>query len=178
MGSPLVVLVGPPGSGKSTIGRRLSRALQVPLTDTDFLIEERENDTCGAVFSRLGEPAFRQLEEEVVADALQRDGVVSLGGGAVLSERTRALLAEHAVVYLNVTVEEGVRRTMIDNSRPVLECENPIERYAEILSQRNDLYHEVASFKVDSDSRSPQRVVTEVLQYLDLVGDVDEVESN
>ena len=76
---PHVVLVGPPGAGKSTIGRRLSRALNVGLVDSDQLIEEAEGKSCGEVFSDLGEPKFREIEAEHVAFALQTDGVVSLG---------------------------------------------------------------------------------------------------
>lgn len=171
MATPRVVLVGPPGAGKSTIGRRLSRALNLPLTDTDYLIEEREGDTCGNVFTRLGEPRFREIEEEVVAEALQRDGIISLGGGAVLSERTRRLLADQDVIYLEVSVEEGVRRTADESTRPVLAADDPAEHYRRLYEYRRPLYEEVASFIARSDSRSPQRVVAEILGYLDSADD-------
>ncbi|NLF91857.1 MAG: AAA family ATPase, partial [Corynebacterium marinum] len=82
---PKVVLVGPPGAGKSTIGRRLARALSLPLVDSDQLIEEEAGKSCGEVFSELGEPAFRELEARHVQQALGTGGVVSLGGGAVLT---------------------------------------------------------------------------------------------
>lgn len=167
MATPRVVLVGPPGAGKSTIGRRLARALNAPLTDTDHLIEEREGDTCGNVFTSLGEPRFREIEEEVIAEALQRPGIISLGGGAVLSEATRNRLADHDVVYLEVSVEEGVRRTSGESGRPVLTSDDPAEHYRRLYEYRRPLYEEVASFKARSDSRSPQRVVAEILGYLD-----------
>lgn len=167
MAIPRLVLVGPPGAGKSTIGRRLSRALHEPLTDTDHLIEEREGDTCGNVFTKLGEPRFRGIEEEVVAEALQRPGIVSLGGGAVLSEATRDRLADHDVIYLEVSVEEGVRRTSGETGRPVLDADDPAEHYRALYEFRRPLYEEVASFKARSDSSSPQRVVAEILGYLD-----------
>lgn len=167
MATPRVVLVGPPGAGKSTIGRRLSRALHAPLTDTDHLIEEREGDTCGNVFTKLGEPRFREIEEEVVAEALERPGIISLGGGAVLSEATRRRLADHDVVYLEVSIEEGVRRTSGETGRPVLAADDPADRYRKLYEFRRPLYEEVASFKARSDSHSPQRVVAEILGYLD-----------
>lgn len=167
MAQPRVVLIGPPGAGKSTIGRRLARAMNLPLTDTDHMIEVREDATCGDVFTRLGEPRFREIEEEVVAEALQLPGVISLGGGAVLSEATRDLLADLDVVYLEVSVEEGVRRTAGENTRPVLRADDPAEHYRRMYEFRRPLYEEVASFKARSDSSSPQRVVAEILGYLD-----------
>lgn len=167
MSTPILVLVGPPGAGKSTIGRRLARALHAPLTDTDTLIEEREGMPCGQVFSTLGEPRFREIEEEVVAQALHNEGVVSLGGGAVLSAQTRDLLADHNVIYLEVSVEEGVRRTSSESTRPVLQADDPAEHYRNLYESRRPLYEEVASFKARSDSRSPQRVVAEILNYVD-----------
>lgn len=167
MATPQVVLVGPPGAGKSTIGRRLSRALHTPLIDTDALIEQREGKRCGEIFSEYGEPRFREIEEEVVAEALHENGIVSLGGGAVISEKTRAALADHNVVYLEVTVEEGVRRTAGDANRPVLAAEDPAEHYRALYEFRRPFYEEVASFKARSDTRSPQRVVAEILSYLD-----------
>ena len=167
MATPRVVLVGPPGAGKSTIGLRLARALHAPLTDTDHMIEEREGDTCGNVFTRLGEPKFREIEEEVIAEALQRPGIISLGGGAVLSQATRDRLADHDVVYLEVSIEEGVRRTAGESGRPVLAADDPAEHYRRLYEFRRPFYEEVASFKARSDSRSPQRVVAEILGYLD-----------
>ncbi|WP_448850836.1 shikimate kinase [Corynebacterium sp. 335C] len=165
--APLAVLVGPPGAGKSTIGRRLSRALGVPLTDSDELIEQREGRACGEVFSDLGEPRFREIEEELVAEALTRPGIVSLGGGAVLSEATRARLSRHAVVYLEIDAEEGVRRTAEENTRPVLAAEDPAAHYRALLDRRRPLYEEVASFRARSAGRTPQQVVAEILGFLE-----------
>lgn len=165
--SPRVVLVGPPGAGKSTIGRRLASALNLPFVDSDMLIERGEGKPCGEVFSDLGEEAFRKLEAGYVASALASGGVVSLGGGAVLTESTRILLQRHTVVWIDVTPEEGIRRTANDTSRPVLNADDREEHYRNLLLTREPFYREVADHRVRTDSRPPQRVVAEILSFID-----------
>lgn len=164
---PIAVLVGPPGAGKSTIGRRLARALGVELVDSDELIEVAMGKACGEVFSELGEPAFRELEAHHVAEALNHDGVVSLGGGAILTESTRELLKEHDVVWIDVSVAEGIRRTAGERTRPVLKAADPEEHYRNLLETRRPYYQEVSTFRVRTNSRSPQQVVAEVLHHLE-----------
>lgn len=164
---PRAVLVGPPGAGKSTIGRRLARALNLPLVDSDELLEQQENKPCGEIFSTLGEPAFRELEAEAVARALSTGGVVSLGGGAVITESTRSLLMQHTVVWLDVSVDEGVHRTQDAGTRPVLEAEDPREHYAQLLASREEYYREVADYRVRSDGKSPQSIVADILSFLE-----------
>lgn len=164
---PIAVLVGPPGAGKSTIGRRLAHALGVELVDSDELIEAAMGKACGEVFSELGEPAFRELEAHHVAEALNHDGVVSLGGGAILTESTRKLLKEHDVVWIDVSVAEGIRRTAGERTRPVLKAANPEEHYRNLLETRRPYYQEVSTFRVRTNSRSPQQVVAEVLHHLE-----------
>lgn len=164
---PIVVLIGPPGAGKSTIGRRLARALNTELVDSDALIEEATGQECGVVFSELGEPAFRELEAVHVAAALTHEGVVSLGGGAVLTESTRDLLKDHDVVWIDVSVEEGVRRTAGERTRPVLQAEDPAAHYRTLMEKRRPLYQEVSTFRVRTDERSPQQVVAAVLNHIE-----------
>ena len=166
---PRVVLVGPPGAGKSTVGHALGEVMRCDVVDSDTLLERDNAMTCGELFTTLGEPEFRRIEEIYVARALDSDGVVSLGGGAVLSAATRRLLAEHTVVYLRVSAEEGTRRTAHLATRPVLaaaEGEDPAQRYREILAQREELYRSVATHIVDADGRTPRHTVAKVLALI------------
>lgn len=165
--SPRIVLVGLPGSGKTTIGKRLANALHTSAVDTDHMIEQQFGKSCGEVFNELGEAGFRDVEAEAVAKALHTDGIVSLGGGAVLTEANRVALEGHRVAYLHVTAQEGVRRTSGDNSRPLLDVDDPAARYEELLEQRAQFYEEVASLLVHSDGKKPQRVVTDILRFLE-----------
>uniref|UniRef100_UPI0007A4786A shikimate kinase n=1 Tax=Nocardia sienata TaxID=248552 RepID=UPI0007A4786A len=166
---PLVVLIGPPGAGKTTIGRKLARELGVELYDTDAGIEEVTGRSIPEIFAADGEPEFRRIEEEVVGEALAtRSGVVSLGGGAVLSERTRALLRDRTVVYLEISIAEGLRRTGAGTHRPLLGGADPGAKYRELMRTRRPLYREVTSVRVRTDGRSPGRVVRSILGKLAL----------
>lgn len=164
---PRVVLVGLPGSGKTTIGKRVANALGLDLVDTDHLLEGQAGLPCGKLLSTVGEPEFRRLEALAVADALHTGGVVSLGGGAVVTESTRKALEGHTVVYLNVSIEEGVRRTSRNDNRPLLNVSNPREKYQQLFDERSDLYESVSDFMVHCDSKGPQRVVAAILQFLE-----------
>lgn len=167
--APRVVLVGPPGAGKSTIGRKLARELGVELYDTDAGIEEETGRTIGEIFADDGEPGFRTIEEQVVRRALLSErGVVSLGGGAVLSPHTRALLRDRTVVYLEISVAEGLRRTGASTTRPLLNGTDPGAKYRELMRIRRPLYREVATVRVRTDGRSPGRVVCAILGRLSL----------
>ncbi|WKD59203.1 shikimate kinase [Corynebacterium caspium] len=164
---PKLVLVGPPGAGKSTVARRVSHALNMPLVDSDLLIEEETGKPCGQVFATIGEPAFRELEARLVAKALRTTGVVSLGGGAVINAETRKLLDDLDVVWLDVSAEEGTRRTSAEDNRPVLSAADPLEHYRNLLASRESFYREVASYRILSDNRSPAQITTQILTWLD-----------
>lgn len=165
--TPRVVLVGPPGAGKSTIGRKLAKELGVDLYDTDAGIERETGRTIPEIFAEDGEPEFRRIEERVVRRAILAErGVVSLGGGAVLSANTRALLRNRTVVYLEISVAEGLRRTGASNQRPLLNGDDPGAKYRELLRARRPLYREVATVRVRTDGRSPGRVVRMILSRL------------
>jgi shikimate kinase len=169
--SPVVVLVGPPGSGKTTVGRALAEALGVGFRDTDADVEAAVGKPISAIFTEDGEAAFRAAEERAVRAALaEHPGVLALGGGAVLAQGTRTSLAGHAVVFLNVGLAEGVRRTGLSQARPLLAGVNPRARFKELLEARLPLYREVATVEVATDDRSPDQIATEVLDALGLVG--------
>ncbi|QLY29085.1 shikimate kinase [Nocardia huaxiensis] len=164
-----VVLVGPPGAGKSTIGRKLARELGVDLYDTDAGIEEQTGRTIPEIFAEDGEPEFRRIEEQVVRDAvLAGHGIISLGGGSVLSAATREILRGRTVVYLEISVGEGLRRTGASSNRPLLNGDDPAKKYRELMKIRRPLYREVASVRVRTDGRSPGRVVRMILTKLGL----------
>lgn len=161
--SPVAVFVGAPGSGKTTIGKRVAAALDVPFVDADHLIEERAGMTVSDIFVNQGEAAFRAMEEDVVEQALRDvDGVLSLGGGAILSERTRARLAGHRVVWLRVSLSDAARRVGMNTARPLL-LGNVRAQLGTLLEARTPLYTEVATIVVDTDRRSARFVVDEVL---------------
>lgn len=165
--APKAVLVGLPGSGKSTIGRRLARALDVELLDTDAAIEQRTGRSIADIFATDGEPEFRRIEEDVVRAALaDHDGVVSLGGGAVTSPGVREALAGHTVVYLEISAREGVRRTAGSTARPLLAGPDRAERYRDLMAQRIPLYRRVATIRVDTNRRNPGAVVRHIVARL------------
>ncbi|OKH85979.1 shikimate kinase [Mycobacterium sp. ST-F2] len=164
--APKAVLVGMPGSGKSTIGRRLAKALQVPLLDTDIKIVETTGRSIPEIF-REGEPAFRKIEADVIRAALaEHDGIVSLGGGAVTTPEVRKLLAGHTVIYLEISVAEGVRRTA-GSGRPLLAGDDPAARYRELMDKRVPLYREVATLRVNTNRRNPGAVVRHIVHRLE-----------
>lgn len=165
--APRAVLVGLPGSGKSTIGRRLAKALGVSLLDTDAVIEQQTGRSIADIFATDGEPEFRRIEEEVIRAALEEhDGVLSLGGGAVTSPGVRAALAGHTVVYLEISAAEGVRRTSGNTVRPLLAGPDRAEKFRELMSQRIPLYRRVATIRVDTNRRNPGAVVRYIVSRL------------
>jgi shikimate kinase len=166
--NPVAVVVGPPGAGKSTVGPLLAEALGVPFRDVDDDIRQQAGKPIMDIFATDGEPVFRELEEKAVAAALaEHAGVVALGGGAVLSERTRALLAGHRVVFLNVGMAEGVRRTGLSGARPLLAGVNPRATFKMLLDARLPLYREVAVVEVSTDDTEPEQIVADVVAALD-----------
>jgi shikimate kinase len=164
--APRAVLVGMPGSGKSTIGRRLAKALGVPLLDTDAKIVETTGRSIADIFVD-GEAEFRRIEAEVVCAALaEHDGVVSLGGGAVTTPAVREALAGHTVVYLEISASEGVRRTS-GGGRPLLATDDPDARFRALMSDRVPLYREVATLRVNTNRRNPGAVVRHIVHRLE-----------
>ncbi|MFB6845059.1 shikimate kinase [Streptomyces sp. NPDC056373] len=168
MTAPLIVLVGPMGVGKSTVGALLAERLRCAYRDTDDVIVASEGRSVADIFVEEGEARFRALEKDAVATALaEHHGVPALGGGAVLDAGTRRLLAAHtAVVHLSMGVEVAVGRAGLAAARPLL-AGDPLERWQELAKARAPLYAEVARVVVATDGRAPEEVADAVLDALE-----------
>jgi shikimate kinase len=165
---PQIVLVGPMGVGKSTVGALVAERLGCAYRDTDDDIVAEQGRTIADIFVDEGEPVFRAIEKRAVDRALaEHDGVLALGGGAILDADTRVLLAGHQVVYLSMDVEEAVKRTGLNAARPLLAI-NPRKQWRELMEARRSLYAEVAAAVVATDGRTPEEVTRAVLDALEL----------
>jgi shikimate kinase len=164
--APVAVVVGAMGAGKTTVGQAVAEALGLPFADTDALIEARAGKTVPEIFFDDGEAAFRALEVETVASALAgSEGVLALGGGAILHEGTRALLAGHTVVFLSVELADAVKRVGLGAGRPLLSI-NPRATLKFLLDERRPLYASVATHTVATDGRTPEEIAAEVTALL------------
>lgn len=164
MTRPVVVLVGPPGAGKTTVGELLAGRWGVEVRDTDTDVEALAGKPVSEIFVDDGEPAFREMEHRAVATALRDNtGVVSLGGGAVTAAATRELLVGHLVVFLDVGLADAARRVGLGTARPLL-LGNVRGQLKALLDARRPLYTEVASVVVLTDGRTPDEVADLVEQ--------------
>ena len=164
---PRVVLIGPPGSGKTTVGRVLAELLGVELRDTDQVIEVQQGQSISDIFMDVGEPWFRELERAEVASSLcSHAGVLSLGGGAVMDPMTAAALIGHTVVFLEVGIADAAKRVGFDRSRPLLAL-NPRAQWTRMMEVRRPTYERLATFTVQTAGRTPQDLATEIAQRLD-----------
>ena len=160
------MIVGPPGAGKTTVGRLVADALGVGFRDTDADIEALAGKPVPEIFIDEGEAHFRALERQAVRAALDtHDGVLALGGGAVMAEETRAALRGHTVVYLSVELADAVKRVGLGQGRPLLAV-NPRATLRHLLEQRRPLYEEVATVTVVTDDRTPQDIAAEVIDRI------------
>jgi len=168
--SPRVVLVGPMGAGKTTVAGVLAERWGVAVRDTDTDVEAAEGRPISDIFVDSGEAHFRELERAAVAAALgAHDGVLALGGGAVLDPTTRELLAGQPVVFLRVGLSEAVKRVGLGSSRPLL-LGNVRGRIKALLDERTPIYESVATVAVDTDGRSPDEVADAIVAELAAAG--------
>jgi shikimate kinase len=177
MTGPRLVLVGPPASGKTTVGTAVAEILGLPFRDTDADVEDVAGVTVADLFVQHGEPHFRALEEQAVARALaEHGGVLALGGGAVTSAATRELLVAHGraggvVVWLDVDVPSAAKRVGLSRDRPLLAI-NPRAMLRSMLEERAPLYAEVATATVPTGGREPGDVIADVAALVRAAQDV------
>ena len=165
-----IILVGPMGAGKSTIGRLLAKELRLPFRDSDKEIEQRTGASIPLIFDVEGEQGFREREHAAINDICQMRGVVlATGGGAVLRQDNRRVLRHGGrVIYLCTSVEQQLDRTSRDRNRPLLQTPNPREILVGLMAVRDPLYREIADIIVETDERPPRLVVVEILDQLPL----------
>lgn len=163
-----IFLIGPMGSGKTAVGRRLAKLLGRHFYDSDAEIERRTGVDVPYIFEREGESGFRDREQEVIDMLTPLDSVVlATGGGAVLRERNREVLHRRGcVIYLRTSVEQQLERTRRGRQRPLLHTEDPGARLRQLMQERAALYESLADVTVDTDRRRVGAVVEEILKAL------------
>lgn len=166
MSGPVIVLVGVPGSGKSTVGHALAERLGVGFKDTDADVEEVAGRVIADIFVESGEPEFRRLESAAVAAALiGHEGVLALGGGAVLDPATRAALVGHPVVWLRVGLAAAAQRAGLSTARPLL-LGNVRSQLKSLMEARAPFYEEVAQVVIDTDTLDVAAAVEAIVAAL------------
>lgn len=167
MTEPVAILIGPPGAGKSTVGALLAARLGVSFTDTDTEVETVAGKPVGDIFVEDGEPVFRDLEREAVARALaSSDGVVAVGGGAVLDEQTQERLAGRPVVYLEIGFAAAAKRVGLSQARPLLIGTNPRATLKALLDQRLPIYQKLAWMTILTDDQDPEQLAAGIAARL------------
>lgn len=170
MSRPRLVVIGPPGVGKTTVATAVAERLRLPVVDTDALVEERAGRTVADVFLEEGEAAFRELERAAVLDALTGAGtVVALGGGAPMTPAVAEALEGHQVLFLDVGVADAARRIGLGTARPLLAV-NPRATWIATMQQRRPTYERLATWQVDTTGRTADEVTAEVLALIEAPG--------
>jgi len=164
--APFVILIGPMGVGKSTVGRLLGQRLGLGFVDADEVVVDREGRAISDIFVDQGEPYFRSVEREVTLELLQaHDGVLALGGGAPIQEEIGAALAGRPVVFLDVGIADAAKRIGFDTTRPLLSV-NPRATWIAMMNARRGTYEGVARWRVDTAGRAPEDVAEEIADLL------------
>jgi shikimate kinase len=160
-----IILIGPPGAGKSTVGKYLAKDLELTLVDTDRIIEEREGRTISEIFLSDGEEGFRSIEKRVVLESLDlEDSVIALGGGSVLDSEVQAKLSQCTeVVFLDVSISNAAPRVGFNKERPLL-MGNPRQQWLHLMEKRRSIYEALATRTVSTDNRKANEVAHEIAQ--------------
>ena len=161
---PNLIIIGPPGAGKSSVGRQLGKVMQIPFSDTDKIIEERAGKKIAEIFLEDGEPIFREIEREVVlAEIAKEDGILALGGGSILDSEVDKELSKlkSRVIYLEVSISNAAPRVGFNKDRPLLAV-NPRQQWMALMEKRRPIYERLAGHKVSTDNKKPSEVVKEI----------------
>lgn len=158
-----IVLIGAPGAGKSSVGRLLAAKLDTTFVDVDHRIEQVIGKPIAEIFADEGEAYFRGLEESASLELIDGEGVVSLGGGAVMNSKIREALVGHDVVWLEVSISQATRRVGMNSVRPLL-LGNVRGRLIELLRERTPLYEQVATTRIPTDNRKPSEIAAELAE--------------
>ena len=167
MTRPVAVLIGPPGVGKTTVAEALARRLDLPVRDTDADVESSTGRRVADIFFEDGETTFRELEHAAVVTALaEHEGILAIGGGAVLDPRTQEALRGHTVIFLDVRIADAAKRIGLNRDRPLL-LGNPRAQWTQMMDVRRPVYTQVATVRVDTAGLSADEVTEQVLAALE-----------
>ncbi|MCW9024160.1 MAG: shikimate kinase AroK [Gammaproteobacteria bacterium] len=163
-----IFLIGPMGAGKTTIGRQLAKVLSLDFADSDHEIEARTGANIPLIFDLEGEEGFRDREQAMIDELSQRENMVlATGGGAVLREENRQHLQQRGkVIYLHTNIEQLLARTKNDQNRPLLQTENPRQKFEDLMAIREPLYRETAHVVINTNQQSITKTVQEIVEKL------------
>ena len=166
---PPIILIGPPGAGKTSVGKALAKKLSLNFLDSDKVVEEKSGKSISEIFITDGEPAFREMERSAVMDLLEnQDGVIALGGGSVMDlEVSKRLLPMANVVFLDVSISNAAPRVGFNRDRPLL-LGNPRQQWIALMEKRRSTYEALAKARVSTDNKKPVEVVEEIVKELAL----------
>ena len=166
---PPIILIGPPGAGKTSVGKALAKKLSLNFLDSDKVVEEKSGKSISEIFITDGEPAFREMERAAVIDLIEnQDGVIALGGGSVMDlEVSKRLLPMAHVVFLDVSISNAAPRVGFNRDRPLL-LGNPRQQWIALMEKRRSTYEALAKARVSTDNKKPVEVVEEIIKELAL----------
>ena len=167
MSSQNIILIGPMGSGKSTIGHLLANRLHREFFDSDFFIEEKTGVDIPRIFDIEGEEGFRERETNALKELTTKSNLVlATGGGSVMRKENRSLLQTGYIIFLDTSVNQQLERLKHDKKRPLIQTENPRERLEALLQERKPVYLELADLHIKTDRKFARKVTSEIIPLL------------